>query len=102
MAAGDIDNDGDYGDGATGDEVDDDGDGATGDDNDNKDDGDDSDNGNVMTGDGIRRTMATTMATTMAADDNDNEVDGDGATGDDEASSRLNSNDVQRWCKFAM
>ena len=43
-----------------------------------------------------------TMAMMMAADDNDNKVDGDGATGDDEASSRLNSNDVQRWCKFAM
>ena len=26
----------------------------------------------------------------MAADDNDNKVDGDGVTGDDEASSRLN------------
>ncbi len=26
----------------------------------------------------------TTMAKTMAADDNDNEVDGDGATGDDD------------------
>jgi hypothetical protein len=37
----------------------------------------------------------------MVADDDDNEVDGDGVTGDDEASSRLNSNDAQRWCKFA-
>jgi hypothetical protein len=42
------------------------------------------------------------MAMTMAADNNDNEVDGDGVTGDDEASSRLNWNDAQRWCKFAM
>jgi len=54
MAAGDIDNDGDYGDGATGNEVDDDGDGATGDDNNNEDDGDNNDDGNGMTGDGIR------------------------------------------------
>ncbi len=28
--------------------------------------------------------MAATMAATMAADDDDSEVDGDGATGDDE------------------
>jgi hypothetical protein len=39
--------------------------------------------------------------TTMATGDDDNEVDGDGAMGDDEVSSRLNSNNAQRWCKFA-
>jgi hypothetical protein len=37
----------------------------------------------------------------MVADDDDDEADGDGALGDDEASSRLNYNDAQRWCKFA-
>jgi hypothetical protein len=41
------------------------------------------------------------MATTMVAEDDDNEVDGDDMTGDDEESSRVNSNDVQSWCKFA-
>ena len=40
------------------------------------------------------------MLTNMVADD-DNEIEGDGVMGDNEASSRLNSNDAQRWCNFA-